>query len=352
MQQKMGGSKTGNLEEAIKGFSKPDLLIMISSDKDTFREKVEALEAHFPKVPSIACVGEGYYGTEVLEKGIIVIAFEGVTAITNVLTDVATMPLKRILALEEDVRSINGNGDNTVCIDLCSSNDECVVATLNSALRKSRISLTGGTVWEGLVAVNGTVYEDACAYALVKNMGGKVKVYKENLYLPTDVKHIVTKADPSKNLLYELDGRPVADVYKQETNVGSGSIAEQTFINPFGRVIGDETFIVSLKETVENKYFSCYRKVNQMDVLTILEMGDYKSIIQNTVDTIHSDFPRISGIFSVNCAFRWLVFKQYNYHETYFEKMAQLGSHAGLIGLGEHYKTQHTNQTMSCVVFE
>ena len=32
--------------------------------------------------------------------------------------------------------------------------------------------------------------------------------------------------------------------------------------------------------------------------------------------------------------------------------MSKLGTHIGLIGYGEHYKQQHTNQTFSCVVFE
>lgn len=352
MQQKMGGSKTGNLEEAIKGFGKPDFLIMISSDKNTFKEKVEGLESHFPNVPSIACVGQSYYDTQVLESGLTVIAFEGVSAVTNVLTDVSTMPLKKIQRFEEDVRKIGGNANNTICIDLCSSNDECVLSTINSVLRKNKISLTGGTVWDGLVAANGVVYEDACAYALVQNKSGKIKVYKENLYLPTEIKHIVTKADSSKNMLYELDGSPVAEVYKNQVNVSTSNLAEQTFVNPFGRVIGDEIFIVSLKEVIDNKYFSCYRKVSQMDALNVLELGDYEQIVQNTIDSIQSDFHKISGIFSVNCIFRWLLFKQNNYHETYFKKMAQLGSHAGLIGLGEHFNAQHTNQTLSCVVFE
>lgn len=61
---------------------------------------------------------------------------------------------------------------------------------------KQKIQLTGGTAWEGLVCCNGQVYEDACAYALVKNESGRVKVYKENIYLRKDaVKHIVTKSD-------------------------------------------------------------------------------------------------------------------------------------------------------------
>ena len=60
-------------------------------------------------------------------------------------------------------------------------------------------------------------------------------------------------------------------------------------------------------------------------------------------------FPRYA---EYNCAFRYILFQQHNCVEQYFTEMNQLGTHSGLIGLGEHYMKQHTNQTMSCVVFE
>ena len=353
MQQIMGGSKTGNLQEAVREIKDPAFLIMIVSDKNVFEEKVKQLEQLYPGVPSMSCVGQGYVNEAVYEQGVIVTAFKNqIKGIANVLTNVSTMPVKCVKRIEDDLRKIGGNSNNTVCIDFCSSNDETVLATINSALRKNKISLTGGTAWEGLVACNGQVYEDACVYGLVCNMGGKIKVYKENLYITTDVRHIVTKADPSKNLLMELDGRPAVEVYVKETNADKSNIAQQTFINPFGRCIGDDVFIVSLKEMVDNQYFSCFRKVNQMDVLNVLQLGDYEQIVSDTLREIKSDFPRISGIFSINCLFRYLLFGQHNFRNQYFKECAQLGAHAGLIGLGEHCNAQHTNQTMSCVVFE
>ena len=50
--------------------------------------------------------------------------------------------------------------------------------------------------------------------------------------------------------------------------------------------------------------------------------------------------------------FRYLYFQQKGFVNEYLEEMGKLGSHAGLVGLGEHYNGQHTNQTMSAVVFE
>lgn len=144
--------------------------------------------------------------------------------------------------------------------------DECVLATMESVLKSKKIQLTGGTAWEGLVCCNGQVYEDVCAYALVKNESGRVKVYKENIYLRKDaVKHIVTRSEPRTYTIQEIDGRRAEDVYTKELGISPENITEQTMVNPLGRVIGDETYIISIKERTGNGSFSCYRKVNPKD---------------------------------------------------------------------------------------
>lgn len=353
MKQFIGTSANGNLSEAVRGLANPELLIFCVSDKEQFPSVVTQLEELFPNVASIGCVGQSYGQTEVLEKGIMVTAFyDGITAIANVLTNVSTMPLKRIAQLEKDVSAIAPLKDNTICIDFCSGNDEMVLTTMSSVLSKNHISLTGGTAWEGLVSANGVVYEDACAYALVKNNKGKAKVYKENLYQPTDKRFLVTKSIPSEYVICELDGKPAEKVYMSELGIDKQAFSNQTFKNPLGHCLGDEIYIVSIKESRGNGTFSCYRKVNPKTTLSILQIGDIPKIVEQTVSQIHADFPHPSGIFSINCVFRYLLFQEQNYMNSYLKNMGSLGSHAGLIGLGEHFNEHHTNQTMSCVVFE
>lgn len=353
MKQFIGISTDGKLDEAVRGLKNPELLILCVSEKEQFGNLVEQLEQMFPKVPSIGCVGQSYGQTKVLEKGIMVTAFwEGVTAVANVLTNVATMPLKRIHQLEKDVASVAPGKDNTVCIDFCSGNDEMVLTTMSSVLSKKQIPLTGGTAWEGLVSANGVVYEDACAYTIIKNNKGRAKIYKENLYQPTDKRFLVTKSIPSEYVICELDGKPAEKVYMNELGIGKQEFSTQTFKNPLGHCLGNEIYIVSIKESRENGTFSCYRKVNPKTTLSILQIGDISQIVGQTVSQIKKDFPSLSGIFSINCLFRYLMFQEQNYMDTYLKNMGSLGTHAGLIGLGEHYNEHHTNQTMSCVVFE
>lgn len=351
MKQFYGMSQKGILREAVKGLVNPQLIILMSNSKQ-FKEHVEELQKLYPKVPSIGCIGMSY-DTMVVEEGVGVTAFtEEVSAVVNLLEEVSLMPVKYIKRLETDVAQIKASAEDTVCIDLCSGNDACVLTTMYSVLGKKRIPLVGGTGDGGQVSVNGKIYEDAVAYALVKNQMGKVKVYKENMYRPlAGYRLIASKTDRSKYYIGELNGRPAKQVYQEILHINEEDITTQTFKNPFGKMSGKDVCIISIKE-VQGSGLACFRQVNDSDVLTLLELRDYRQIVAETIETIRKDFPRISAVFSVNCLFRYLLFSQNNNMSEYLREMSALGCHSGLIGYGEHYNNQFVNQSMTCVVFE
>ena len=88
---------------------------------------------------------------------------DGIEAVTNVIEQVSSMPVKYIKRLENDIQTLRASSKNTVCIDFCSGNDACVLTTISSVLNKSGISLVGGTGDSGKISVNGQVYTDAMA---------------------------------------------------------------------------------------------------------------------------------------------------------------------------------------------
>ncbi len=351
MRQFFGKSQSGNLQEAVRGLESPQL-IMLLSNSDQFEEHVKKLEQLFPKIPSIGCIGMSY-DTKVVEKGVSVVAFyDGISATANVLEEVSVMPVKYIERLEQDIKKINSSGENTICIDFCSGNDACVLTTIYSALKHKGISLVGGTGDAGKVSANGRIYEDAVAYALVKNNQGRVKAYKENIYHPMgNGRFIASQTDKANYIMGKLNGMPARKVYQELLHITEGEIETQTFKNPFGKINGNETCIISIKE-VSGDALTCFRQVNDSDVLIMLELGDFKAIVKDTIRMIQRDFPKISAVFSVNCLFRYLLFNDHHYMEEYLQEMSALGSHAGLVGYGEHYNNQFVNQSMTCVVFE
>ncbi len=351
MKQFFGMSQNGNLEEALRGLNKPQFIMLLSNSRQ-FEAHVKALEKHFPGVPSIGCIGMSYQ-TRIVENGVGVVAFlDGVSAVANVLEQVSTMPVKYIHRLEQDVQTVGASSQNTVCIDFCAGNDACVLTTIYTVLQKRGISLMGGTGDQGKVSANGQIYEDAVAYALVRNHGGRIKTYKENIYHQLgDYRFIASDTDRSNYILGSLNGKPAKQVYKSILHVTDEEILTRTFQNPFGKLNGDDTCIISIKE-VKGNALACFRQVNDSDVLLLLELGDYRAIAQDTIRQICQDFPRRSAIFSVNCLFRYKLFSEHGYMQGYLQDMAALGSHAGFVGYREHYNNRFVNQSMTCVVFE
>ncbi len=351
MKQFFGMSQSGRLEEALRGLKNPQFLMLLSNDRQ-FEEHVKALEKHYPGVPSIGCIGMSY-SSVMAEKGVGVIAFyDGVMACANVLEQVSVMPVKYIHRMEEAIQRVGGTRQDTVCIDFCTGNDACALTTIHTALRKHGISLVGGTGDAGKVSANGRVYADAVAYALVKNQGGRVKTYKENIYHPYgNYRFIASNTDKSRYMIGSLNGKPAKQVYQSILHVTEQEILTRTFQNPFGKINGDDTCIISIKE-VDGNALACFRQVNDSDVLILLELGDYRAIVKETIQMICREFPKRSAVFSVNCLFRYKLFGEQNYMQEYLREMATLGSHAGLIGYGEHYNNRFVNQSMTCAVFE
>ena len=351
MKQFYGMSQRGSLDEALQGLYNPQFIMLLSNDAQ-FEEHVQALEKRYPGIPSIGCIGMSYQ-TGVVEHGVGIIAFsDGVTAAANVLEQVSTMPVKYIQRLERDMQTVGGSSRDTVCIDFCAGNDACVLTTIYTALRQRGISLVGGTGDQGKVSANGRVYQDAVAYALVRNQSGRVKTYKENIYHQLgSYRFIASNTDRSNYILGSLNGKPAKQVYKSILHVTDEEILTRTFQNPFGKINGDDTCIISIKE-VHGNSLACFRQVNDSDVLILLELGDYQAITRETIAQICREFPRRSAIFSVNCLFRYKLFSEHNYMQTYLREMASLGCHAGFVGYGEHYNNRFVNQSMTCVVFE
>ena len=351
MKQFYGMSQRGNLDEALNGLRNPEFIMLLSNDSQ-FEAHVKALEQRFPGVPSIGCIGMCYQAG-VVENGVGIIAFtDGVTAAAGVLEEVSTMPVKYIQRMERDMQAVGGSGGDTVCIDFCAGNDACVLTTIHTVLHKRGVPLVGGTGAEGRVSANGRVYSDAVAYGLVRNRGGRVKTYKENIYHQLgDYRFIASDTDRANYILGSLNGKPAKQVYKGILHVTDEEILTRTFQNPFGKINGDDTCIISIKE-VNGNALACFRQVHDSDVLILLELGDYQAITRNTIQQIQREFPRRSAVFSVNCLFRYKLFSERGYMQTYLREMGALGCHAGFVGYGEHYNNRFVNQSMTCAVFE
>lgn len=353
------GNAADAVGEAVKGIGNPSCIIFLSSFGQ-IGEIAAIIAEKFPGVPSIGTLGtklaNGKYG----DDNLVVLGFyDDAKTECGVINDISLCPVASIGDIKDKVNKVSPGRENTVCIEFCTNDEEKLVTTFNSCLAQKGVKLAGGTVFgvpdgkKPVVAYNGKIFEDSCVYAIIKNTVGKVEVFKENIYeKKTDKYHFASKVDTSKKAVIELDGRPAADVYSDEIVVAKNKIVENVFNNPMGRAVGDEVYISSMMDMDQRGALYNYKRINKNDCIYFLSLGDYKEIERDNREKIKNSFSKISLVFSIDCIYRYLLYKKENYFDTYVHDMASLGNHAGVIGGGEQFNNQHVNQTMVCAVFE
>ena len=352
MKQTVKICNTANFEDSLRSIASANLVVLMAPSA-VFEQCAGKMNDIIPNVPNIGVCGQGYYQLSDHPEDVMLIGFYVCETIVDVISDVER-PISSVEKLMENVAQIKGSSNNTVCLDFATGNDSVIVTTFNACLNENGIDLVGATAWDNKVSCNGVVYNNACVYALIKNLNGTIRTYKENIYCMDETMStfIATKIDEADQKIISLDNRSAASVYQNALQIKESDIETQTFQNPIGRLVGDDIYIISIKSRCADGSLECYKRANHMDALTILKLGDYESIIEDTVATIRKDIPSLKGVFSINCILRYLMFKDLNYMNNYLKTMNQLGTHVGLVGCGEHYKTQHVNQTMTCFAFD
>ena len=347
-----GHSKSGSVTEALQTVKSPEAILFIVSDEKQLSDAAAQIERAFPGVPCIGGVGQSYAGKTNVDQGISVIGMkEQIRVCADVLEEASRVPAKYIRRLENAFSAVGAQAGNTACFDLCSAGaDLRAVTTLSSYMRPRGYELAGGTSNSKTVACNGRIYQDACVFLVFKNLKGKIRAYKENIYVHSAEKKqlMVTDADPKSYTIRTMDSVPAQELYCSSLGIGKDAMDTQTFKNPLGHVCDGDTYIISLKETDAQGNLVTYRPANKMDFLTILELGDYRSVVENTVRSLSG----MSAVLSVNCLFRYILFGNEHYWNDYLATMSSSFAHAGMVGVGEHYNTQFVNQTMCCLAFE
>ncbi len=355
----MAGNAQSAVDEASRQVQNPQGIIFFT-DYNLISEVSKILKGKYPDAEIIGTSGNAYCNTNLSDKITIITAIESDAKVSaGTISHLSMAPVQDLGNLERSVKTVSPGKEDSVTIEFCTNEEERLVTTMNMVLEKYGIGLCGGTVFgvpdgkPSLVSYNGEVFQDCCAYIVIKNTGGKARVYAENIYGKVrDIPHIATKVNRAKKALVELDHRPAADVYAEEMHLSRNEIVGNVLKNPLGRCVGDKIFISSMHTLESNGTLLNYKKINENDTIYILELLDYDDINRQTRNTIQGESKRIDLVFSFNCIYRYMLFTQENYFGTLLQNMSTLGPSVGCVAGGEQYNNQHVNQTMVCAVFE
>jgi hypothetical protein len=278
-----------------------------------------------------------------------------------VLEEVDKYPLKYVDRIEDCVQKF-GSYENTLCLEFSTaliSSEELILSTLNSVLMKKKIPLFGGsagdkgTAEKTMISFNGVVLDKACAFVIIKNLSGKIRLYRENIYKPTEHYFTSTKVDVRNRIVYEYDYKPAAEVMAKALNTDVGNLSKYLDSYPLGRIIGSDMYITANQMVTKNNGMAYHARVYNNSRMVLLEPDNYKEVIKRTTEQIKNEVRKPSLTLMVNCLDRSILFESDGYLNTFAKQMGEaLGNYIGFAGYGEQLNQQHFNQTMVLAVFE
>ncbi|MDF2950237.1 MAG: hypothetical protein K0R07_2287 [Sedimentibacter sp.] len=350
------------ISEATSGFKSPKLILFFSNTQQFESYTLLLGERFSNSIIMGATTYAGFCKNGAYKDSLLVIGIEdGIECYADVLEDVDRYPIKYVDRIS-DVVSKFKNTTNTVCFEISSGLigcEELVLSTFNSVLENKNIPLFGGTAGDygkaekTIISLNGKVYNNACVFVMIKNLGGKIRFYRENIYMPTNHYFTATKVDVKNRVVYEYDNKPAAKVTAEALNTTVENLPKYLDSYPLGRVIGDEMYITANQMVTKDNGMAYHARVYNNSKMVLLKPDDYKSVIKETLKQIKKETPHPSLAIMINCLARSILFDTDGYLDGFAKDVGNtLGNYIGFAGYGEQLNQQHFNQTMVIAVFE
>ena len=326
----------------------------------------ESIERRCPGLEYAACSAAGEITPEGLsESSVLAILFpkpaftvhpvsigdlaeHGVDVVGNLARDARLEFLKRI-----------GDDNERNCFAIClldglSYAEEAMTASIHWGLEG--IPLLGGSASDSFhfnqtnVILNGQFQTNGAVLLLV-HTELRFQVFKTDNFVPTEHKLIVTKSDPEKRIVYELNAAPAAREYSQTIGLDPENLSPLSFASfPLVIRVGGEHYCRSIQKVNEDGSLSFFCAVDDGIVLTVSKPIGMVRSTKAAFDALRSEFGQFDAVLGFDCTLR-MVDAQNRQVKHRIAEIYRENNVVGFNTFGEQYNSMHLNQTFTGIAF-
>jgi len=159
----------------------------------------------------------------------------------------------------------------------------------------------------------------------------------------------VTKADPDNRIVYEFDGRPALEVYKEIFGIEKDEDVQSKFFdNQFGLVVGDEVYVRCPRQVMEDGSLAFYASILEGTEIYPLRATNIVEETKHYLQNKGLSKDNVLGYVNFQCVVRCVTLKGNNEAEKYTNLFDF--PMIGFSTYGEAY-FGHVNATDTAVVF-
>lgn len=371
MKQEVVLSKNPNTKQAIdelygklKYKEEPALVIFLASTKYDFELATKEIKKYFPKSEVVGATTSG----EIVKEGFINDSIILTTLICDktkvkatLIKDAVKFPVLERNKISQAAKECgisctdSNSHKNAFAMTFINGNhniEEMVLSLFYAVIKNDEFQLVGGSAGDDLkfektlVSLNGEVTSTGAVIVFVKT-SCNFKVIKENIYHPIGESIVLTDVDIENRKIVKINHRKPIDVLSEKINIPKHQLGDKLLEYPLGRVIGDETYICSIKNFDEQGNLYSYINVMPNTKLEILKSSNVAQILENTCKEIQEEIGNVKFVFFINCILRTLDLKNMKQcslvaktYEKYFPTFCGFSSY------GEQYNKLCLNQTV------
>ncbi len=166
---------------------------------------------------------------------------------------------------------------------------------------------------------------------------------------PAGSSMVVTKSEPSRRVVWEIDGKPAAVRYAELLGLpGPEAVGVMDFSRrPFGVAIGDTVYVRSPNAVVDGTGLQFYCYIEAGTTVSLLEPGDILENAREALGEANRRLGEVRGALLFNCVLRYLELKA-SRSTAAFNDIFAAAPFIGFNTFGEELFTHH-NQTLTAI---
>jgi hypothetical protein len=297
------------------------------------------------------CSTAGEYGIEGYKNGIIS-GFEYELSDAEVV-EILYPPIKSISNLKEAYKKVQNN-NNAFALLLCdglTGMEETIVTTFYFVADNFKI--IGGSAGDNLKFKETFIFigsKRVHSAVLFFNTKRRTSLIKENIYVPTGDRLLVTEADAINRTVKTFNNIPASTEYAKILNISESELPNHFMNNPLGKIYRDEIFIASPMKVNPDKSITFYCQLMPNTFVEVLKPVDPINQVKKTINNMPF---KPNFVFAINCILRSLKFQQENLWKSIDKEILSFCPNtAGFVSYGEQYYKVHANQTMVMLIVE
>ncbi|TFL16687.1 FIST N-terminal domain-containing protein [Jannaschia formosa] len=339
-----------------------DRALVFAAPETDLARLVRELSTALPDLPVVGCTTAGALGSRgYAEHGILVIGlpasrFTSRSVLVEGLSHLDAGQIARdLLAARMGLATEAPHLPEQfafMMVDGLSLREDMLAAALAPAL--GRVPLFGGSAGDGTrfqrtqIAVDGRVLEDAAVVTFVAT-DYRVEVFSLDHLRPGEARMVVTRADPERRIVKEINAEPAAREYARLVGMDPEQLDEFTFAShPVVVRLGDRHHVRAIQRVNEAGELVFFSAIDEGMVLTVAEAQPMAPHLDATLSRL-SGRARPAGILACDCVLRRIEAERTQQSTAVSEVLARHRVH-GFSTYGEQIGPMHLNQTMTGVI--